>query len=367
MRYLFYLGHPAHFHLFRNTIGTLKDRGHEVEILIKKKDILEDLMQRTGWPYRNILRRDRGDTRVQIAWSLLVRDWAMLKVARAFRPHLMLGTSAEITHVGRLLGIPSVVVNEDDADVVPLFARLAYPFASTILAPVSCRVGAWASKTVAYEGYHELAYLHPDHFAPDERVARKLAAPGEDFFILRFARLNAHHDAGRTGITEAIAARLIELLEPHGRVHITSERPLEPRFEPYRIGIDPMEIHSALYYASMYVGDSQTMAAEAAVLGTPALRFNDFVGEIGYLEELEHRYRLTRGIRTDDPDALFDQVRQWLAEPDLRAEGRRRAARMLEDKIDVAAFMTSFIERYGPNGAAPATRPPARPVPEAAA
>jgi predicted glycosyltransferase len=107
------------------------------------------------------------------------------------------------------------------------------------------------------------------------------------------------------------------------------------------------------------------MAAEAAVLGTPSLRFNDFVGEIGYLEELEHRYELTRGIRTDAPEALFEQVRQWLAMPDLRATGRQRAARMLEEKIDVAAFMTSFIERY-PNGATP-TRPAGQSVPEAMA
>lgn len=29
------------------------------------------------------------------------------------------------------------------------------------------------------------------------------------------------------------------------------------------------------------------MAAEATILGTPSIRFNDFVGKLGYLEELE--------------------------------------------------------------------------------
>ena len=40
-------------------------------------------------------------------------------------------------------------------------------------------------------------------------------------------------------------------------------------------------------FASLYIGDSQTMAAEAGVLGVPFVRFNDFVGRIGYLRELE--------------------------------------------------------------------------------
>ncbi|MDX1419904.1 MAG: DUF354 domain-containing protein [Rubricoccaceae bacterium] len=345
-RYLFYLGHPAHFHLFRHVIAALKGEGHAVEILIKNKDVLEALLDAAGWPYRNVQRGERGDSRLRIAWSLLKRDVEVLRIARRFRPHLMMGTSAEIAHVGRLLGLPAVVVNEDDHDVVPLFAKLAYPFADALLAPVACRMGRWAAKTVFYESYHELAYLHPDRFAPDPAVPAALAPDGRPYVVLRFAQLNAHHDVGRSGITTAVAERLVERLRPLGHVHITAERPLEPALEPYRIRIAPADIHSALAGAHLYIGDSQTMAAEAAVLGTPSLRFNDFVGEIGYLEELEHRYGLTRGIRTDAPERLFEQVEAWLAHDDLRAEWARRRDRMLEDKVDLTAFLLRFIAEY---------------------
>src|SRR5690606_19210999 len=138
------------------------------------------------------------------------------------------------------------------------------------------------------------------------------------------------------------------------------ERELEPELEPYRIRIDPQDMHSALAHAHLYVGDSQTMAAEAAVLGTPSLRFNDFVGEIGYLEELEHRYGLTRGIRTDAPEQLYEAVRAWLAHDDLKGEWARRRRRMLDEKVDLTEFLLRFIARYpasareaiGSNGAA---------------
>ena len=44
----------------------------------------------------------------------------------------------------------------------------------------------------------------------------------------RFASLNAHHDSGIKGINTEIAQRLVDILKPHGRIYITSERPLEP-------------------------------------------------------------------------------------------------------------------------------------------
>ena len=44
MKVLFHLGHPAHYHLFKNTINTLIDHGHKPIILIKKKDVLEELL-----------------------------------------------------------------------------------------------------------------------------------------------------------------------------------------------------------------------------------------------------------------------------------------------------------------------------------
>ena len=48
MRVLFQLGHPAHFHLFKNTIADLQRDGHQTFILIRKKDILEDLLKEAG-------------------------------------------------------------------------------------------------------------------------------------------------------------------------------------------------------------------------------------------------------------------------------------------------------------------------------
>ncbi len=345
MRYLFYMGHPAHFHLFKNTITGLREMGHEIQVLIKKKDILEQLLMNAGWSYKNINPEGRADNKFSIAFNLLKRDVEFFKVCLQFKPHLMVGTSAEITHVGKLLNIKSIVVNEDDAEIVPLFAKLAYPFATYVLAPECCSVGKWKSKKIAYKSYHELAYLHPNNFIPDKQKLEGIDS-SRPFFILRFAKLTAHHDEGRQGISTEIAAQLIETLSTRGTVYITSERELEPQFEKYRITIDPLHMHHALAFAHMYIGDSQTMAAEAAVLGTASIRFNDFVGEISYLEELEHAFGLTFGVRTADPQKLLQKVGELLEMPDMSSVFRARQKKMLESRSDFNAYMIKLFDGF---------------------
>jgi len=158
--------------------------------------------------------------------------------------------------------------------------------------------------------------------------------------------LNAYHDQGKTGITSQVANRLLEILLPHGQVHISSERELEPEFEQYRIDIKALDFHHALYYSDLYIGDSQTIAAEAAVLGTPSVRFSDFVGKLEYLNELEDRYGLTIGVKTSEPDKLYGWVLELLGTPDLKTQWRARRAKMLSEKINVGAFISWFIRRY---------------------
>lgn len=346
LHYLFYLGHPAHFHLFKNTINSLLSKGNKLSVLIKKKDILEDLLLRSNMNFRNILPEGRKDSKTGIAWGVIKRDWRLLRYCISNRPDIMIGTSAEIGHVGTLLNIPSLNVNEDDATVVPLFSKISYPWNSLILSPTVCSNGKWENKSIKYEGYHELAYLHPNHFIPSKEIVNKYLPADKQYFLIRFARLNAHHDTGIRGISTKVAAELIDRLKPAGEVYITSERDLEPEFQPYRISINPTDIHHVMAFAQLYIGDSQTMAAEAGVLGVPFLRFNDFVGKISYLKELEDKYKLGYGINPSYPELLHKRVEELIQMKDRQNIFQDRRRKMLDDKIDVSKFLSWFIENY---------------------
>lgn len=346
MKILIYLGHPAHFYNYKNVIPKLMEDGHQVEVLIKKKDVLQDLLDNAGMPYHNILKEGRKDTKLGILLGTLKRAWRLNAFCAEFKPDVLTGTSVENSWIGKLRHIPVININEDDAAVVPKYARLSYPWADVILSPVVCYNGKWDSKSVKYDGYHELAYLHPHHFTPQRSVVEKYFSTDRPYFLIRFAKLKAHHDTGIKGISTDIAQHLIDILKPYGSVFISSERELEPQFEPYRIHIKPIDMHHIMAFADLYLGDSQTMAAEAGVLGIPFVRFNDFVGRIGYLRELEDKYHLGFGIKTDEVDKLYDTVKSLITMDDRRAIFQQRRARMLSEKIDFAAFMTWFIENY---------------------
>lgn len=352
MNILFYMHHPAQFHLLKNVITELKKK-HTVTILATKKDVLEDLLKDFGLEYINMLPNGRKNNKLAIAWGLLKQDYRLLKICLSKRPDLMVGTSTEIAHIGKLLNINSVFLNEDDVEAVPLVGKIAYPFAKHILVPDVCSTGKWEHKTIHYKGYHELAYLHPDHFVPDAGIVEKYTLAHEPFFLIRFAKFGAHHDVGIQGINDEIASNLIGMLQSHGRIIITSERELPEAFEPFRLAISPLDMHHVMAFAKMFIGDSQTMAAEAGVLGTPFVRFNDFVGRIGYLKDLEETYKLGYGIRSKESDRLYHTVQGLLEQQDLEQVFETRRQRMLTDKINVADYLVKFIESYPENVSKP--------------
>ena len=345
MKVAIFLGHPAHFHLYKNVANNLISDGFSVDFVIKQKDILETLLKDAGFNYFVIRKEERkSSSKIGMMFSTLKMEWNMIRYICKRKPDLITGTCLSFS--GWITNKFTIVCNEDDAAVVPLFAKLSYPLASAILNPRVCNSGKWDTKAIKYESYQELAYLHPNHFTPDKKVVEKYFSAEKPYFIIRFAKLNAHHDSGIQGINLEIAKNIIQKLKSHGDIYITSERALEQELEPYRIAINLLDMHHVMAFAQLYIGDSQTMAAEAGVLGIPFIRFNDFVGRIGYLDELENDYQLGFGIKTKDVEKLYKTVDDLIIMPDRKEIFAKRKEKMLSEKIDYAQFLTWFIENY---------------------
>jgi uncharacterized protein len=343
MKILFYLGHPAHFHLFRHAISHF---GKNSVVVIKSKDVLKTLLTEHDVPFTEVEESRITGGKISLMFRMLSRSSKIFRIIRREKPAVLAGSPAELAFTGKVTGVPVCMFFEDDVEKVYPYGSITGPFATHMICPDVCSAGKWNNKKVGYPSYHELAYLHPDHFTPDKKLVQHLFGDRQRYFILRFVELGAFHDAGKTGITNQFALDLVRKLEIHGKVHISSERTLPGVLEPYRISIPAAHMHHALYFSDIFIGDSQTMTAEAAVLGTPALRYNDFVGELSYLEELEHRYELTYGFKTGMTNDLLEKVQQLLNRDDLREEWQLRREKMLGEKINLARWMIEFLERY---------------------
>jgi hypothetical protein len=345
MRILIYLAHPAQYHFFKNIMKRLAEKGHEIKLLLKTKDILETLVSEEGWPYENILPESRGSSFLSILGSMLFRDILMLKQVRRFRPDLLLGSDSSVAHAGFLTGRKAITFGEDDYAVIRKLAWMMIPFSYRFLSPEACSVGPFKYKKVPYNGYMKLAYLHPAVFRPDKSKISNWA--NSPYVIIRRARLSAHHDKRIAGLSPELVITLTGLLEKKNfRVYLDAEDELPENLEKYRLTLPKNDFHHLLAFASFIISDSQSMSMEAAMLGIPSIRFNDFAGRIGVLEELEHRYRLTYGIPPSRPDLLFSRLEEWTDNPRLQEEFSRKREIMLAEKINVLDFMVRYIEQF---------------------
>jgi hypothetical protein len=341
VRALIDITHPSLAHVFRPVWAAWTAEGHECRVVARDKDVTLELLRDFGIPY--VVMGAVGRTQIGRVRELLAREARVLALARRFRPDLIIGTSAHAGRVARWVGAKSAVLNDDDAAAVPFFRWLSYPFASAIITPSCLAHEKHGRRHLTYPSYHALFYLHPARFEPDPKVRAELGVPaGGRFGIVRLSALAAHHDAGMRGLDASLVTRLREALPADVRLFVTSEKPLPVELSGWRLPVAPARLHHAVALAEFVLGDSQTMTAEAAVLGVPAFRVNDFVGRISYLRELED-YGLAFGFRPGQEEQALAAVQDVVRRPDRREVFAERRRRMLAERIDPLPWLLGQV------------------------
>ena len=343
MRILVDMTHPADFHLFRPAIEAWRERGHEVTLAARDKDLTRELIAARGWVAVPIGTQGRGT--VGLAVEMLDRQRRLWGLIRRTRPDVV--TSMSGAYVGppaRLRGVPCVAWT--DTEHAALQNRIGFAVSQAVVTP-ACYTGPVPSaKHLTYRGYHELAYLHPDRFTPAPDALRRFGLePGEPFGFIRLVSWQAHHDVGQSGLADL--HKIVDAMQRHIRVLISSERPLPPELDRYAVKDHVELIHHLLAFARLVVAESGTMISEAAVLGTPGVFANTC--RLGYITEQDERYGLVRAFH--HPDTMLDQTLAAIDEllGDERTPERCRAARrrMLDQCQDVTAVIRDTVETYG--------------------
>lgn len=351
MRILFDIAHPAHVHFFKNIVANLSKRGHVVHILARKKDVTTALLDRLGLDYDVTGQSGRKGWFGQ-GRELLERDLALAKMARRFRADMIVTRNPAGAQAARLLGIRSVF-DTDDGRAAGVHFWAAASFAHVITTP-DCIGESYGRRHVPYAGYKQTAYLHPNHFKPDPKVLEALGVkPGQRLFMLRFVDMVASHDTAEGGLPQAALAEIARRLRQHGKVVATHESQLPEELSDLRFPLGPDKLHDVLAFCDLLVGDSQTMSAEAAVLGTPSLRISTWAGRLAILGELEQRYGLTFAYHPRQLPEALAHLDRFLAQPRLRETLAERHRQLLSEKIDVAQWFSDFIEAGAPLGHGP--------------
>ena len=167
--------------------------------------------------------------------------------------------------------------------------------------------------------------------------------------MFRLVNHNAFHDYKYGGISNDLLDDLISILEPHGKIIISSERRLPDKYNIYKYKDDVKNFHHYLSCSKLVICDGQSVAVECAILGIPNIRFNNFIGKISILNEIESKYNLSLGIKSSDKSKLLKKVNDFVNDDDLVKKFKERRKKLIEDKISFNDFLHSFIVNYCKN------------------
>ncbi len=340
MKILVDIGHPAHVHFFKNMIWKLEENGHEILITSRDKDVTLRLLEIYKFKYECVGRYRKNGILKFI--DLLNIDYNLYKVCKNFNPDLILGFgSINAAHVSFFIRKPCIIFDDDEYSY-----KFYKPFTKMICTTHTFKIDL-GEKHIKFRGYKELAYLHPRYFKPNPNALKEIGLDkSEVFIIMRFVGWTAFHDVGKSGLDSEKKLFFVEELQKYARILISTENNLLPALEKYKIIIPPDKIHDLIYFAKMLIGDTQTMTTEAAILGTPAIRCNSWVGKDDMLNfiELEQKFGLI--FNYNDPDKALEKAVELIQKQNLKEEWGLKRETLLKDKGDVTAFMIWLIENY---------------------
>jgi len=345
MNILFDIGHPGQVHLFRFAIKQLEKKGHNIIVTVKDIPNAKKLLRAFEISWFSLGKK--YDSIFLKGLTQLKYNFHLFRIARKNKIDLAIGSSFTITHVSLIHRMKSIVLDDDDQSAVRLFSLFAHPFADCIISPDALKNDRTKNKDFIYAGTHELFYLHPSFFKPNPNIIKSLNINiDEPFFILRFVSGKAYHDIGKNWLTTDQKLKIIKLLEPYGKVFITTERKIETKLEKWQLKIPPEKIHHLMYYANMFIGDSQTMTSEAAILGTPAIKCNTFAHKLSVPNMLESEYGLCYSYHPDEFDIMINKISTLLKQNNIKSLWKKKRDKFLKNTINPTKYLVWFIENY---------------------
>ena len=337
MRILIDIGHPAHVHLFKHFALEMQKKGHQIFFTCREKEFEIYLLEKYGFEYKSFGKK--YSTKFGKIWGLIEFDIKEFLASLKFKPDIFLSHgSIYAAHAAFMLRKPHISM-EDTGNSEQVNFYL--PFTECVLTSDFFEKD-YINKQIRYSGYHELTYLHPNYFKPDNNFLSSLQLDGyEKYVLLRFVSWKATHDQGQSGISVDTQKKIVKILSQKYKVFVSSEKSLSSEFEPYRVSFTPEKIHDALYYSDLFIGEGTTMAMESGILGTPSLYVNSL--QYDNINDLS-KYGLVTSYNNDEK--LIDTVEKILKRDSSKNDWRARRNKMLADKIDVTAFLVWFVENY---------------------
>jgi predicted glycosyltransferase len=338
MRILIDINHPAHVHYFRNFIKIMESKGHNFLVIARDKEVTFNLLKAY-----NISFLSRGKGGKGFLGKILYMakgDYLIYKAAKEFKPDIFLSFgSAYAAQVSALTQKPHIAF--DDTEHAKIAAKFYRPFSQVIFTP-TVYLGKNFRKQLRFNGYMELCYLHPNYFSFTPKMLVDPSGKNKKYVIIRFVSWDANHDMynQNKGLSLEEKLKLIKYLEDKLDIFISSEIELPDSLKKFQLKTPPNEIHALMHHAELFVGESLTMASEAAILGTPAICISTI--NAGTLQD-----QIKRGLvkKFENFNGVISAIEN-ISKNEYKKKFIMARNKLIEESIDVTKFMVWMIENY---------------------
>ncbi|CAA6676530.1 MULTISPECIES: DUF354 domain-containing protein [unclassified Lentimonas] len=292
MRILLEAHHPAHIHFWKYPVRELIERGHEVLMIGRDRDVMRRLLEVYDWIPSEIPKRKTGKNKFPMV-EMLQRQWTVAKAIRRFQPDVVASLMGSYTQSAKLLGVRNLIFT--DSEFQHFNHRIAHPFADEIYTP-ECFYKELGPRQIKYDGMHELLFLGREFDRSSGTCFMRY--PGlhpQRYILIRMSAWNTLHDIGHAGFGSNLQGFIDAVPESYRIIISAEESELPDSLKRYAMPLRPEDFHAVLAHAAFVLTEGASTASEAACLGVSTVYINNTEPR-GYLNLLEQEYGLVRGF-----------------------------------------------------------------------
>lgn len=305
--------HPSDIHFWKYTVRLLVERGHDVRVLGRHRDIMMQLFESYDWMPLLIPRHDSGTSRFPLL-PMLQRQVEVIRAIRRFRPQVVASLMGSYTQMAKLFGCKNIVFT--DSEHQKFNHWISHPFADEVHTPDAFYLNLGV-KQRRYNSIHELSFLHSKYYRPHVEVLSDYSLEAGGYVVIRLSAWNTLHDINQAGIGQFIYS-FVHKHKAKKRILIVAEEGKVPHgLEFLATRVRPDHFHCILAFSQFVLSEGASTASEAACLGVPTVYINS-LPTMGYLKKLEDECDTLRCFQ--EPSAGLSVADNWLSQIELADE-----------------------------------------------
>ncbi|MFH0876263.1 MAG: DUF354 domain-containing protein [archaeon] len=266
MRILVDMVHPADVNFYKKALYSLKKDGHEILITVLDRGRLIDFVREEYPDFIIFPLGKHMSGKFGKILGIIEREWAFYRFFMWHRFERVTSFGFYPAIAASFFKIKSITFHDDFE--YKLNFKLCKMFATKFVIPDSIPV--FGKNIVKYHGFKELSYLY--NFKPKKAVLKEYGVKENKYIFVRdIAKISLNYkdmeEADFSEVFKMLKKKKIDIL------YFPEDASKAAKYAKYvkELKAPIKDFHSLLYYAAFCLSSGDTVAREAALLGTPVI------------------------------------------------------------------------------------------------